>query len=86
MRDGTGQNRKTILSESQSTGINSPVSIGVYDSRLYFVDPVFEKVAKVDVTGENYKVIKENELELKAISIFRKRSGEEIMHEKSYLH
>ena len=64
-------NRKTIFTDQY----RHPLSIAVHDSRLYFVDNKFEQIARVDTTGDNLKIIRDNEVDLKAVAIFRKRTG-----------
>ncbi|GBP08672.1 Low-density lipoprotein receptor-related protein 2 [Eumeta japonica] len=70
--DGTG--RMTILSEVNS--ISYPKSIAVLDSRLYILDPVYEKIIKADLpNGDNIKTIIDNENDLKTLTIFQKRKS-----------
>ncbi|XP_055683188.1 low-density lipoprotein receptor-related protein 2 [Lutzomyia longipalpis] len=68
-----GTNRQTILSEKDD--ISRPKSLAVLDSRLYYLDPVYEKIMRVDLpNGDNAKVILENESDLRSMTIFKKRS------------
>lgn len=69
--DGSSMN--TILSEQHD--ISYPKSIGVLEMRLYYLDPVYEKVVRVDLPGgDNPKIILDNEADLKNMIIFKKRS------------
>lgn len=67
-----GNERKTILTEANA--IHYPKSIAVLDSRLYVLDPRFEKIIKADLpNGDNIKTILDNENDLRSLTIFRKR-------------
>lgn len=71
--DYDGNNRKNILTEQND--ISKPKSLAVLESRLYFIDPVYEKIVRVDLpAGDNSKTILENEPDLRAMIIFKKRS------------
>lgn len=68
-----GSNRRTLLEEKDN--IARPKSLGVLDSRLYFLDPVYEKIVRVDLpNGDNAKIIVDNESDLKSMTIYKKRS------------
>lgn len=68
-----GTNMQTVLSEKDD--ISRPKSLAVLDSRLYYLDPVYEKIVRVDLpNGDNAKVILENEPDLRSMTIFKKRS------------
>ncbi|XP_041779439.1 low-density lipoprotein receptor-related protein 2 [Anopheles merus] len=70
--DGTGQ--RTILSEENA--ISKPRALAVLESRLYFLDPTYEKLARVDLpNGDNAKLILDNEPDLRQMVIYRKRSS-----------
>ena len=43
-----GSNRQTILSSEKNHPIAKPTGIAVFERRLYYVDPKYEKVARVD--------------------------------------
>jgi low density lipoprotein-related protein 2 len=65
-----GSGRRKIVSEN----IARPRSIAVFDSRLYYLDPLYEQVVLVDLTkGDVLKVLKDNEPELKYLTVWRKR-------------
>lgn len=68
-----GTMRQTILSEKDS--ISKPKALAILDMRLYFIDPIFEQILRVDLpNGDNPKVILENESDLKSLIIFKKRT------------
>ncbi|XP_046995596.1 low-density lipoprotein receptor-related protein 2 [Schistocerca americana] len=67
-----GANQGALLKEDKNVAL--PKALGVLDSRLYYLDPVFEKIERVDLpTGGNPKLILDNEPDLKTFTIFRKR-------------
>lgn len=68
-----GSDRNTVLSEQND--ISYPKSLGVLESRLYYLDPIYEKIVRVDLpNGDNAKVIIDNEADLKSMIVFKKRS------------
>lgn len=70
--DVNGGGRNEILSESND--IARPKALAVADSRLYYLDPMYEKLVRVDLPkGDNAKIILENENDLKTFTIFKKR-------------
>lgn len=70
--DVFGNNRQNILSEED--GIAKPIALEVLDSRLYFLDTTYEKLARVDLPARhNIRAILENDPDLKTFTIFRKR-------------
>lgn len=71
--DVFGNGRKNILELKDN--IAFPKALGVLASRLYYMDPKYEKLVRVDLpSGQNPKMILENEPELKTFTIFKKRS------------
>jgi low density lipoprotein-related protein 2 len=73
--DVNGGNINTLL--SQSNNIAHPKALAVLDSRLYYLDPSYEKIERVDLPkGDNPKLIIDNEADLKTFTIFRKRRSE----------
>lgn len=73
--DVNGANVNTLLSESNN--IAYPKALGVLDSRLYYLDPSYEKIERVDLPkGDNPKLLIDNEADLKTFTIFRKRPSE----------
>ncbi|XP_048506028.1 low-density lipoprotein receptor-related protein 2 isoform X2 [Athalia rosae] len=68
-----GQEVKTILSTANN--IAAPKSLAVYESRLYYLDPAFEKIEKVDLpNGDNPQIIIGNDSDLKTLTIYKKRA------------
>ena len=66
--------RRTILSQENNNNIAKPTGIAVMDRRLYYVDPKYEKVARVDSSdGSNEQTLVTNEADLRTLNIFRKR-------------
>lgn len=64
--------RKKLVTDN----LSKPKSLAVFESRVYFLDPVYERVSKVDLpNGDNLKVLKENEPDLKFLTIWKKRTG-----------
>ena len=69
-----GSNRQVILSAKKNDPIAKPTGIAVLDRRLYYVDPKYEKVSRVDASdGSNEEVLIDNEVHLRSLNIFRKR-------------
>ena len=69
--DVEGNNRRRIL----SSGIGRPVALAVFESRMYYVDTVYEEVARVDLpNGDNKQVLRNNQPDLKTLRLFHKRS------------
>lgn len=70
--DVYGNNRQNVL--SQENDIQRPKALAVLNSRLYYLDPLYEKLVRVDLPdGNNPKAILENEPDLKTFTVFRKR-------------
>ncbi|XP_017778488.1 PREDICTED: low-density lipoprotein receptor-related protein 2 isoform X2 [Nicrophorus vespilloides] len=70
--DVYGNGRRNVLSEYNN--IARPKALGVLDSRLYYLDPSYETLVRVDLPqGNNPRVILENEPDLKTFTIFKKR-------------
>lgn len=71
-----GGDRKSLL--TQENGIDRPKALGILGTRLYYLDPTYEKLVLVDLPeADNPKVILENEPDLKTFTIFRKRQSSE---------
>lgn len=69
--DVEGNNRRKII----SSGINRPVSLAVFESRMYYLDTVYEEVARVDLpNGDNKQILKNNQPDLKTFRLYHKRS------------
>nr|CAD7197742.1 unnamed protein product [Timema douglasi] len=70
--DVNGKFTTTILTESNS--ISLPKALAVLDSRLYYMDPKYDKIERVDLPkGDNPKIIIDNESDLKTFIIYKKR-------------
>ena len=68
-----GSNRRTIMS-SKTHNIHKVTGIAVKDRRLYYLDPNYEKVARVDATDGTQEIpLIENEPDLRTLNIFQKR-------------
>jgi low density lipoprotein-related protein 2 len=82
--DVNGANVNTLLSESNN--IAYPKALGVLDSRLYYLDPSYEKIERVDLPkGDNPRLLIDNETDLKTFTIFRKRPSELQRHIHPYV-
>ena len=69
--DVEGNNRRKII----SSGINKPVSLAVFESRMYYLDTVYEEVVRVDLpNGDNKQILKNNQPDLKTFRLYHKRS------------
>lgn len=70
--DTNGNNRRKVLTESND--ISRPKALAVHESRLFYLDPTYEKLVRVDLpNGERPKMIMENENDLKTFAIFKKQ-------------
>ena len=70
--DVNGQNRKDLLTKDNS--IAMPRALAVLDSRLYLLDPKFEKLERYDLPkAEKARLIMDNEADLKTFALFKKR-------------
>lgn len=71
--DVFGNGRTTILSEADA--ISSVKALAVMGNRLFYLDPVYEKLMQVALpNGSTPRAILENEPDLKTFTIFKKRS------------
>lgn len=71
--DTNGQNIVTIISDQN--GISVPKALAVFENRLYYLDPAYEKLERVFITGAlNPKQLVTGP-DLKTFTIFRKRPG-----------
>ncbi len=53
--DTDGSNRRRVLAKGSAIG--RPVSLAIFESRMYYVDTVYEEVARVDLpNGDNKQV------------------------------
>lgn len=70
--DVNGNYRHEILTEQND--IARPKALAVLDRRLYYLDPLHEKLVRVDLPwGNNTKLLLQNEQDLKTFTIFKKR-------------
>ena len=68
-----GSEKNQILGEQND--IAYPKSLGFLESRLFYLDPTYEKIVRVDLpSGDNPKVIIDNEADLKNMIVFKKRA------------
>lgn len=80
-----GEDMRSLLSEKNN--IANPKALAVHDSRLYYLDPLFDKIEKVDLpSGESPKMLIDNEPDLKTFTIFRKRQSRSNTHLSSFSH
>ena len=69
-----GTNRRVIISSEKNHPVAKPTGIAVMDRRLYYVDPVYEKVVRIDSSdGSNEDILLDNEPNLRTLNIFQKR-------------
>jgi hypothetical protein len=67
-----GKSRRTII----SSDIKKPQSIFYYDRKLYVLDPLYEIIARYDLsstTPSNQVYMRRNSEELKTLTVFYKR-------------
>lgn len=70
--DVNGLYPKTILDESNNIG--QAKALAVMNNTLFYLDPMYEKLVRVDLNDiNNPKVILENEPDLRTFTIFKKR-------------
>ena len=70
--DVEGNNRRRII--SRGSAIGKPVALSVFESRMYYLDTVYEEVARVDLpNGDNKQFLKKNQPDLKTFRLFHKR-------------
>ncbi|XP_012271678.1 low-density lipoprotein receptor-related protein 2 [Orussus abietinus] len=68
-----GGNVRTILSAVNNIAL--PKALAVHESRLYYLDPLYDKVEKVDLPGgNNPQTIIQNDSELRTLTIYKKRA------------
>ncbi|KAF4524942.1 hypothetical protein B566_EDAN012698 [Ephemera danica] len=67
-----GQSERTLLEERNHIAL--PRTLGILDSRLYLLDPKYDKLERVDLpNADNSKLLMDNEPDLKSFTIYRKR-------------
>ena len=70
-----GSSRRTILTTANH--IHKPRALAVMDRRLYYLDPVYEKVVRVNLpNGDEPKILLDNESDLRTLNMYRKRPSE----------
>ncbi|XP_071451711.1 low-density lipoprotein receptor-related protein 2 [Hetaerina americana] len=70
--DLDGSNVRSLLTTVNS--ISQPKALAVLDSRLYYLDPLYDKVERVDLPrADNPKLLMDNQADLRTFTIFRKR-------------
>ncbi|XP_074098383.1 low-density lipoprotein receptor-related protein megalin isoform X1 [Cotesia typhae] len=68
-----GQSIRTILTEANN--INTPKALAVHEYKLYFLDPVYDKIERIDLIKDNPSpmIIVDNDSTLKTLTIYKKR-------------
>ncbi|KAF7989294.1 hypothetical protein HCN44_007968 [Aphidius gifuensis] len=68
-----GQNKRTILTRINNIAL--PKSLAVHESKLYYLDPLYDKIERVDLPyGSNPVIMIDNESTLKTLVIYKKRA------------
>ena len=74
--DTEGRDRRTIV--ASGSGISKPEGLSVHNNRLYFLDPIYEDIVRVNLPdGNNAVKLEENAPGLKNMRVYRKRPGAE---------
>lgn len=77
-------NLKTKMSSVLvASHLSSPRSLTFHESRLYFLDPIYERISRVDLPSGEVKVMKENEQDLVSMVVWRKQPGTSACRESS---
>ena len=77
-----GKNKRFIVTDDNHA-ISYPKTLAVLDNRLYFLDPRFEKIERIDLTNpEESKILMSNENDLRSFTIFKKRLSQSSNVEK----
>lgn len=80
-----GENIRVLLSEENN--LQQPKALAVVDSRLFYLDPIYDKIERVDLpTGENPKLILDNEVDLKTFVVFKKRLCELLQRRRKIIY
>ncbi|XP_015126789.1 low-density lipoprotein receptor-related protein 2 [Diachasma alloeum] len=67
-----GQNVQVILTNTNNIAL--PKALAVHESKLYFMDPTYDKIERVDLpSGNNPVTLLDNESTLKTLVIYKKR-------------
>lgn len=68
-----GSHVRTILTAANNMAL--PKAIAVHESRLYYLDPLYDKIERVDLpNGDNPTIIIDNDSELRTLTIYKKRA------------
>ncbi|XP_043484789.1 low-density lipoprotein receptor-related protein 2 [Leptopilina heterotoma] len=68
-----GQGLRTILTEINNLML--PKALAVHDNKLYYLDPKYEKIERVNLpNGDNPTLIMNGEVDLKTLTIYKKRA------------
>lgn len=61
---------------TEGNGISLPKALAVYERRLYFLDPRYDKLERVSLENiSNAETIIDNESDLKSFVVFKKRQS-----------
>lgn len=77
--DGT----QNYILMTEANSISLPKTLAVYDKRLFYLDPRYDKLERLDINMKedgtpevkNAKLLLDNEPDLKTFTIFWKRTG-----------
>ncbi|XP_039499245.1 low-density lipoprotein receptor-related protein 2 isoform X1 [Drosophila santomea] len=65
----------TLIAMKDSHPMAKPRSLGILDHRLYYLDPLYERIVRIDLPhGDNPKTIVDNESDLRSMMIYKKRA------------
>ncbi|EDX17507.1 GD16065 [Drosophila simulans] len=65
----------TLILMKDSHPMAKPRSLGILDHRLYYLDPLYERIVRIDLPhGDNPKTIVDNESDLRSMMIYKKRA------------
>ncbi len=59
---------------TENNGISLPKALAVYDRHLYYLDPRYDKLERVNLEKvEDAEIIRDNEADLRYFTVFKKR-------------
>ncbi|XP_015909717.1 low-density lipoprotein receptor-related protein 2 isoform X1 [Parasteatoda tepidariorum] len=65
-----GKDKKTVV----SSGISKPLGLSIFNNKLYYLDPIFEKISRVDLPdGTNSSDLETNAANLISMKVYGKR-------------